>query len=42
VDRYRERATPAVGAATDENRTQIRDAIEKHADAIDGLRRKVA
>jgi hypothetical protein len=41
-DRYRERATSAVGAATDENRKQIRDAIDKHADAIDGLRKKVA
>jgi hypothetical protein len=41
-DRYRERAASAVGAATDENRKQIRDAIEKHAEVIDGLRKKVA
>lgn len=41
-ERYRERAASAVGAATDENRKQIRDAIEKHAEVIDGLRKKVA
>jgi len=40
-DRYRERATSVVGAVTDVNREQVRDAIEKHAEAIKDLHRKV-
>lgn len=40
-DRYRERAASVVAAVTDENREQVRGAIEKHAEAIKDLRRKV-
>jgi hypothetical protein len=30
-----------VGAVNDENREQVRDAIEKHMEAVKDLRRKV-
>lgn len=40
-DRYRERAASVIGAVTDENREQIRDAIEKHAEAIKDSHREV-
>ena len=41
-ERYRERAAAAVEGATDETRDRVRDAIEKHADAIAALGKKVA
>lgn len=41
-DRYRERATSVVGAVTDENREQVRDTIEKHAESIAELRGRIA
>jgi hypothetical protein len=39
-ERYRERAAAVVGVVTDENREQVRDAMEKHGEAIKDLRRK--
>jgi hypothetical protein len=41
-ERYHERATSVIGGVTDENREQVRETIDKHADAIAGLRKKVA
>lgn len=41
-ERYRERATSVVGSVKEEERERVRELLDEHAEAIKGLRGKVA
>jgi hypothetical protein len=41
-ERYRQRAAAVVGAVKDDDRVRVRDLLGEHAEAIKGLRARVA